>query len=344
MISLVSTVLNDREGTALFFKQMAAQTRLPDEIVIVDGGSKDGTWELLLEEAHQTRPWRLVASQERGCNVARGRNIAIAKAAYEIIASTDIGCEWDKEWLEELVEPLCVDPAIEIVVGSWGVKEAELSGPWAKTEYALKSHALQTSSTPQTQATSRSIAYRRNLWDQLGGYPEDLTLSADDTVFDMFIKGAGAYAAAAPAIRCYWHRHESLRAFLKEQYRYFYGNGEANITGRHFVLVGARLGLEIAGLLVGIPLLAINSTRWWGIAALSVSLLSISLRFRRWIPAARRLSAMAVDYPLARVALFETLARIHSLRGWFYGWLHGAKCCRDCRARLAKPHDGKLPA
>jgi GT2 family glycosyltransferase len=342
MISLVSTVLNDREGTALFFEQMAAQTRTPDEIVIVDGGSKDGTWELLLEESRRARPWRLIASQERGCNVARGRNIAIAKAAHEMIVSTDIGCDWDKEWLEELVEPLCSDPAVEIVVGSWGVKEGDLSGPWAKTEYALKSRALQTSSTPQTQATSRSIAYRRELWDRLGGYPEDLTLAADDTVFDLFIKGVGARAASAPAIRCYWHRHESLRAFLKEQYRYFYGNGEANITGRHFVLVSARLGLEVAGLLAGIPLLAFAATRWWGIAAILISLVSISLRFRRWIPAARRLSAMAVDYPLGRVALFETLARIHGLRGWFQGWLRGAKFCRDCRARLAKLHYGKL--
>jgi glycosyltransferase involved in cell wall biosynthesis len=341
MFSLVSTVLNDREGTASFFKQMAAQKRTPDETVIVDGGSSDGTWELLMDESRRTEPGRLVVLQERGCNVARGRNIAIVRASHDIIVSTDIGCDWDPEWLQELVSPLYSDPAIEIVVGSWGVKESELAGPWAKTEYALKGGLLQTSSTPQTQATSRSIAYRRNLWRRLGGYPDDLTLAADDTTFDLLVKSEGAPAAAAPRIRCYWHRHQRLGSFLKEQYRYFYGNGEANISGRHFILVGGRLSVEILGLLAGIPALAFTVTRWWGIAAISVSLLSMALRFRRWIPAARRLSAMAVDHPLGRIVLFETLCRVHGLRGWLRGWVRGFKYCRDCRMRLARAGGGQ---
>ena len=254
MISLVSTVLNDRKGTAAFFQQMADQTRLPDEIIIVDGGSRDGTWELLLEESQRARPWHLIVTQDRGCNVARGRNIAVTQASHEIIASTDIGCEWDREWLEELVAPLCSDPAVEIVKGSWGVKEEELTGPWAKTEYALKTDSLRSSATPQTGANSRSVAYRRKLWKRIGGYPEDLTLAADDTTFNLLVDDDGAPAAAAPAIRCYWHRHESLKAFLKEQYRYFYGAGEANILGNYFVLVGFRLSMEVMGLLVGLPL------------------------------------------------------------------------------------------
>ena len=83
------------------------------------------------------------------------------------------------------------------------------------------------------------------------------------------------------------------------------------------------------------------STRWWGFAAVSLSLLSIGLRFRRWIPAARRLSAMAVDQPLGRVALFDTLCRVHALRGWFRGWMRGFKFCRDCRARLAQAQRDK---
>jgi GT2 family glycosyltransferase len=341
MLSLVSTVLNDHEGTASFFKQMAAQNRTPDEIVIVDGGSNDGTWELLVNESRRTGPGRLVVLQERGCNVARGRNIAIASASHDIIVSTDIGCDLDPEWLQELVSPFYSDPAIEIVVGSWGVKESELVGPWAKTEYALKGAFLQTSSTPQTQATSRSIAYRRKLWQRLGGYPEDLTLAADDTTFDLLIKSDGARAASAPRIRCYWHRHKKLGSFLKEQYRYFYGNGEANISGRHFVLVGGRLSVEILGLLAGVPALAFSASRGWGIAAVSASVLSIALRFRRWIPATRRLSAMAVDHSLERIILFETLCRVYGLHGWLRGWVRGFKFCRNCRMRLAQARDGK---
>ena len=70
MITLVSTIYNDRSGLEKFFQDMSRQTRLPDEIVIVDAGSKDGTWELMQAEASRIdRPWKMKAIQEIRCNV-----------------------------------------------------------------------------------------------------------------------------------------------------------------------------------------------------------------------------------------------------------------------------------
>jgi len=65
------------------------------------GNSTIGTREFLQKESAAERPWKLVLLQDPRCNVARGINLAIAAAGFEIIASTDIGCEWDPEWLEE---------------------------------------------------------------------------------------------------------------------------------------------------------------------------------------------------------------------------------------------------
>ncbi len=53
MISLVTTVYNDREGVKAFFESMSAQSLLPDEIVMTDAGSSDGTWELILKKSAQ---------------------------------------------------------------------------------------------------------------------------------------------------------------------------------------------------------------------------------------------------------------------------------------------------
>jgi glycosyltransferase involved in cell wall biosynthesis len=333
-VSLVSTVFNDREGLESFFLQMSAQTRHPSEIVIVDAGSKDGTWELLQAEMASERPWKLMVWQDMRCNVARGRNLAIERATHDLIASTDIGCDWDAPWLEELVSPLINNPKIEIVVGSWGVREKDLVGDWARVEFGLRWQWLQTSSLPQTQSTSRSIAYRKSLWKRLGGYPEDLSFSSDDTTFDMLIKADGACASSAPIIRCYWRRHDTLRGFLKEQYRYFLGNGEARITGRHFVLVGTRLTGEAVGFLAGVILMLTSNFRLAGAICAMLAFISVAFRFRRWIPASRRIGTMGVNYPLWRVALFETLCRVYGLRGYLRGWLRGSKSCRDCRRRL----------
>jgi len=46
-ISVVVPTLNDRDGLDQLIQALAQQTRAPDEVVVVDGGSTDGTKELL---------------------------------------------------------------------------------------------------------------------------------------------------------------------------------------------------------------------------------------------------------------------------------------------------------
>ena len=252
MISLVSTILNDRQGVVLFFKSLGKQTRAPDEIVIVDSFSKDGTWEAIQSELARTdRAWKLIAWQER-CNVARGRNLAIARATQPIIASTDIGCDWDPEWLEELVQPFELDSSCQAVMGSWSVRVEDLASPWARVEYALLRQPKLVA-TNRSDASSRSIAYTRTLWEKIGGYPEDLTLAADDMVFSLLLhRIASGNIACAPAVRCYWMRPETFQSFCKEALRNFRGAGEAGIWAGYAWKVGGRIGAEVALTLVGL--------------------------------------------------------------------------------------------
>ena len=53
MISLITTVLNEKNNLADWLDGVLSQTVLPEEVIIVDGGSKDGTWEMLLEKSRQ---------------------------------------------------------------------------------------------------------------------------------------------------------------------------------------------------------------------------------------------------------------------------------------------------
>jgi len=116
-ISLIATVYNDIEGTRLFLRKMEQQTRRPDEIVICDAGSKDGTWDLLTSyEKNGSIPLR--AMVEPRCRPARGRNLAVAVASHDVLAVTDVGCDWDDQWLEELAAPFESTPGLEAVMGS----------------------------------------------------------------------------------------------------------------------------------------------------------------------------------------------------------------------------------
>jgi len=46
-VSVVATVLNEADSLPRLLDSLAAQTRLPDEVVICDGGSPDGPLSLL---------------------------------------------------------------------------------------------------------------------------------------------------------------------------------------------------------------------------------------------------------------------------------------------------------
>ena len=336
MISLVSTIFNDRLGLGKFFEAMSCQTRIPDEILIVDAGSKDGTWELLQAEAIRAdRPWKMTAIQEIRCNVARGRNLAIEAAGGELIVSTDIGCDWDPDWLTELVGPLEADPSMELVIGSWSVKREDLHGPWSLTEWALKGDQ-RLEATEDSYSSSRSIAYRKSVWEALGKYPEDLTLAADDAMFHYLIEKAGVKCVGAPVVRCYWHRHESLQAFFREAYRYGLGDGEAGIRGKDVILIGGRMLMEAICLVIGLVGMCpkVPGFHWWGIAFLCIVFISIGQKVWKMRGASQKLSENKVAHPWWNLLIFTYGFKWYWLRGHVDGRRRGRIHCLDCRRRL----------
>ena len=106
-VSLIVTVLNEARSLPALLDTIAAQTRQPDEVVICDGGSTDGTLNLLRAETRF--PVRVI--ERPGCNISQGRNFAIEAATGDVIASTDAGVRLDPKWLEKLVEGFTPSPS-----------------------------------------------------------------------------------------------------------------------------------------------------------------------------------------------------------------------------------------
>ena len=69
-VSLISTVKDASAYVEDFAGSVVAQTRAPDEVIVVDGGSTDGTPELLRRAAES-----FTVIEERGANIARGRMV-----------------------------------------------------------------------------------------------------------------------------------------------------------------------------------------------------------------------------------------------------------------------------
>ncbi len=243
MISLICTVYNEGRAIRDLLDSVLSQTLLPDEVVIVDGGSVDDTVEHILAY-ERWLPLRVIV--QPGANISQGRNRAIAEARGEIIAITDAGVILSPVWLEEITRPLRQDESVDVVSGFF------VAAPWNAFEMALGAATLPDLSeiNPQTfLPSSRSLALRKSAWKAVGGYPEWLDY-CEDLIFDFELRKRYGYFAWAPTAIVEFRPRRSLREFYWQYYRYARGDGKADLW-RH------RHAIRYGSYLIAAPLLAV---------------------------------------------------------------------------------------
>jgi len=213
-VSLISTVLNEEDNIKEFIESILKQTKIPDEFIIVDGGSTDRTYKILRDYSEKYG-W-IKVYQVKGASIGKGRNFAIEKAKNEIIAVTDAGCLIDEKWLEEITKPL-IEGRAEVVVGNYL--------PWYRNdfEYILGKVIIKDGSKlSPSRASSRSIAFLKKCWKKIGGYPENFSFG-EDTNFNLKIFPKFKIAYAPNAI-VYWKMRPTIKEVFKQFYRY--GRGD----------------------------------------------------------------------------------------------------------------------
>ncbi len=219
--TLVTTCWNEKSSVAHWLSDVFQQTCQPDEIIIIDNFSSDGTHECLLEHAER------VTVLQKKCTVAQGRNEAIRRARNTIIVSTDMGTRLAPDWFENIVAKFDEDPDLDVVAGNYEYVYPTKNG-LSRAEYYYKNRG-RAKMVPGFLPSSRNIAYKKSVWERIGGYQECLTNATDDTIFAHEIHAHGFRVVFAPDSLVYWNRHEKLADYLKETSRYGFGNGEARI-------------------------------------------------------------------------------------------------------------------
>ncbi len=252
-VSVICTVLNEGESVRKLLDSLCEQTHQPDEIVIVDGGSKDDTVAQI--EAYRDRlPLKILI--ESGANISRGRNVAIAAAAGPIIASTDAGVRLDRQWLAELCKPFQTETPPQVVSGFF------VPDPQSAFEVAMGATVLPqlTDINPQTfLPSSRSIAFLKSSWQTIGGYPEWLDF-CEDLIFDFRLRDEVGVFDFAPNAVAYFRPRSTLKAFFKQYYLYARGDGKADLWRK-------RHAIRYLTYLVALPVLLFlslfYSPVWW---------------------------------------------------------------------------------
>lgn len=257
-VSVVATVYNEGDSIHVLMDSLLKQTRQPDEIVICDGGSQDSTVAILHE--YTGRLPRLVILSEAGANISQGRNRAIAEAEGPVIATTDAGVRLDPHWLERLVAPLEAgenprQKGADVVAGFF---VAEVSGPFQLAMGATVLPLAEEIVPSRFLPSSRSMAFHKELWQRVGGYPEWLDYS-EDLVFDLRLKEAveeneNAFAWAPQAV-VFFRPRSSMKSFFQQYFRYARGDGKADLWrlrhairyATYLLLIPALLGHALWG-------------------------------------------------------------------------------------------------
>jgi glycosyltransferase involved in cell wall biosynthesis len=256
-ISLIYTVLNEARSLPALLDSIAAQTRLPDEVVVCDGGSTDRTLDILRAETRF--PLKIIV--ERGANISRGRNLAIAAATHDLIACSDAGTRMHPEWLAHMAQPLEAG-ARSLIAGFF---LPDFKTPFEMAMSATVLPALADVRPQQFLPSSRSVAFHRSVWQAAGGYPEWLDY-CEDLVFDFAARDACGPFTFVPQAVVYFRPRGSLSSFYRQYFLYARGDGKAGLwPRRHAVRYATYIALPL--LLAGA---ALASQPWNALAALAL--------------------------------------------------------------------------
>lgn len=175
-ISICITVLNEGRTISQLLQSLLIQTKKADEIVICDGGSKDQTIQII--KLFQKKFENILFFVSPG-SVAHGRNVSIEHAQGEIIATIDAGCIAKKDWLEKLSQAF-KNSDVDIVAGFY---EMKYKNSFQKVMALYRGTDLKRFNKNNFMPSCRSVAFKKSVWKELGGFNEKLSLSGEDTQF-----------------------------------------------------------------------------------------------------------------------------------------------------------------
>lgn len=258
--SVVITVFNEEGSVSSLLNSLQSQTTKPDEIIIVDGGSRDKTVEIVRHFQKKNKRIKFLVEK---CSRAKGRNLGIDIARNELVVLTDAGCIVHKNWLERIVEPF-ENKEVDMVAGFYKMTGKTAFQKALSFFLGVLPSQFDVSFLPST----RSVAIKKKLWLKVGGFPEKLTDTAEDTMFNYKVIQSGANIARVKNAIVEWGMPRTLREAFNKMFYYAKGDAKSKIwwhptkkLSSHNIKILFVFGRYVVGL-IGVILAFMNPLLW----------------------------------------------------------------------------------
>jgi len=242
-VSLIATVFNEEKTIHNFINSVLSQSKLPDEIIIVDGGSTDATASIIskLKTQISNKQINLKFIAKKG-NRSVGRNEAIRSSSNEIIACSDAGCILDENWIKNITEPF-KDLKVDVVSGYYrGQAKTVFEKCLIPYVLVMPDKVDPANFLPAT----RSMAFRKSIWKKVGGFSENLS-NNEDYVFANRLKKDNANISFKKNAIVYWRPRSNLKEAFIMFYRFAKGDAESHIFRPKVIIIFLRymVGLSL---------------------------------------------------------------------------------------------------
>lgn len=251
-LSLITTVFNEEKNIQLFIKSIASQTLVPQEIIIVDGGSSDQTVaNIKYQIANSKYKKRFKILTKKG-NRSVGRNEAIKQANGDIILCSDAGCILDKNWVKNISKPF-EDKKVDVAAGYY---KGKASSVFEKSfiPYVL---VMEDKIDPKKfLPATRSMAFKKTVWETIGGFDESLSHNEDYDFANKIKKNRFNIFFAKDAV-VNWLPRKNIAAAFKMFLRFAYGDAEAKIFREKVIYIFLRYAFFIYLLILSLVIKSI---------------------------------------------------------------------------------------
>ncbi len=325
-LSVVLPVLNESVDIGELLQSLLSQEAVPGgyEIIVADGGSTDGTREIVQGFGGEKVAVRLFDNPRRLSGAAR--NVGAAAARGEFVLYLDGHCALPRaDYLKRVVEifddtgadclsrPQFLD---QMVGGGWAEAIAGARHSWFGHNAGSDIYGCEPG---PTDPRSAGAAYRRSRWVELGGYDERFD-ACEDVEFNHRIDEVGCSSYAHPDLTVHYRPRSSVRGLFWQMFRY--GRGRARLMAKHpklrplplLVLSAAVLVVVVLGLGVSAAgaaaLLGIGGGAW-----LVVALVEGFRQGRSWMGALRITVAFGAIYSGLLLGFWRGLAEAWRYRG-----------------------------